>query len=66
MGRIKALQCAFTAAILLSAYGTAHAEDWKVTGLFGWFAVGKAHQIEKGHLYFVGEFSGTFFQRQRQ
>jgi hypothetical protein len=61
MGKIKALQCAFTAAILLSAYGTAHAEDWKVTGTFGWFGVGKTYQIEKGHLYFVGEFSGTFF-----
>jgi hypothetical protein len=61
MRRIKALQCAFAAAIGLSAYGTANAEDWKVTGSFGWFGVGKAHQIEKGHLYFVGEFSGTFF-----
>jgi hypothetical protein len=24
-------------------------------------AVGKAHQIEKGHLHFVGEFAGTLF-----
>ena len=32
----------------------------KVTGAFGWFGVGKTYQIEKGHLYFVGEFSGTF------
>ena len=61
MRRITALQCVFAAAIGLSAYGTAHAEDWKVTGTFGWFAVGKTYQIEKGHLYFVGEFSGTFF-----
>jgi hypothetical protein len=38
----------------------AHAAD-KVTGEFGWFAVGKAQQIEKGHFYWVGEFSGTFF-----
>jgi hypothetical protein len=39
----------------------AHAEDWKVTGEFGWFGVGKAHELEKGHVYWVGEFSGTFF-----
>jgi hypothetical protein len=57
----KALQCAFAAAKGLAICGTAHAEDWKVTGSFGWFAVGKAYQIEKGHVYFVGEFSGTFF-----
>jgi hypothetical protein len=37
------------------------AEDWKVTGEFGWFGVGKAHEMEKGHFYWVGEFSGTFF-----
>ena len=57
----KALPCAFAAALGLAICGTAHAEDWKVTGSFGWFAVGKAYQIEKGHVYFVGEFSGTFF-----
>ena len=39
----------------------AHADDWKVTGEFGWFGVGKAQEIEKGHVYWVGEFSGTFF-----
>jgi hypothetical protein len=39
----------------------AHAEDWKVMGSFGYFGVGKAYQIEKGHIYFVGEFGGTFF-----
>lgn len=33
----------------------------KVTGHFGWFGVGKAHQVEEGHFYWVGEFSGTFF-----
>ena len=38
-----------------------HAEDWKVMGEFGWFGVGKAHEVEKGHFYWVGEFSGTFF-----
>jgi hypothetical protein len=61
MTSIKLLQWALAGAVGITAYGTAHAEDWKVTGTFGWFAVGKAYQIEKGHLYFVGEFSGTFF-----
>jgi hypothetical protein len=41
--------------------GGAQAEDWKVTGEFGWSGVGKAQEIEKGHSYWVGEFSGTFF-----
>jgi hypothetical protein len=50
---------AATAAIGLA--GAASAEDWKMTGEFGWFGVGKAHQIEEGHIYWVGEFSGTFF-----
>jgi hypothetical protein len=41
--------------------GAAQAQDWKVTGEFGWLGVGKAYQIEKGHVYWLGEFSGTFF-----
>jgi hypothetical protein len=62
MGKIKAaLQYAFTAGTVLCGLGTASAEDWKVTGAFGWLGLGKTYQIEKGHLYFVGEFSGTFF-----
>jgi hypothetical protein len=44
----------------------AHAQDWKVIGEFGWFGVGKSHQIEKGHFYWVGEFSGTFFNDKGQ
>ena len=40
---------------------SAQAEDWKVTGEFGWFGVGTAHQIDENHFYWVGEFSGTFF-----
>jgi hypothetical protein len=47
------------AALALS--GPVGAEDWKVTGEFGWFGVGKAYELEKGHFYWVGEFSGTFF-----
>ena len=39
----------------------AHAEDWKVVGQFGWFGVGKTYEVEKGHVYWVGEFNGTFF-----
>jgi hypothetical protein len=38
----------------------ARAEDWKPVGQFGWFGVGKVQEIEKGHLFWVGEFSGTF------
>jgi len=54
----------FAYAVLAAGIGlasSAQAEDWKVTGVFGWFGVGTAHQIEDGHYYWVGEFSGTFF-----
>jgi hypothetical protein len=44
----------------LGLCGTANAQDWKATGVFGWFGVGKAYEIEKGHQYWVGEFSGSF------
>lgn len=49
-------------AILLSALApVVHAADWKAKGHFGWFGVGKAIEVEKGHFYWTGEFSGTFF-----
>ena len=50
---------ALTAGLLLA--GSVQAQDWKAIGEFGWFGVGKAHEVEKGHFYWVGEFSGTFF-----
>jgi hypothetical protein len=49
---IAACFCTFT---------MAHADDSKAVGEFGWFGVGKTFEIEKGHYYWVGEFSGTFF-----
>jgi hypothetical protein len=55
------LPCLIAVAGTLALCGPVHAEDWKVTGAFGWFGVGKAYQIEKGHIYWVGEFTGTFF-----
>jgi hypothetical protein len=48
-----------TAALGLGFPG--HAEDWKAVGQFGWFGVGKTYQLEKGHIVWVGEFTGTFF-----
>ena len=52
---------AVAAAMLIAAGGSANAEDWRPVGQFGYFGVGKATEIEKGHLFWVGEFSGTFF-----
>jgi hypothetical protein len=51
---------AAAAALSLGLALPAQAAD-KVQGEFGWFGVGKATEIEKGHFYWVGEFSGTFF-----
>jgi hypothetical protein len=50
---------AVAAAVALGS--PAHAEDWNAVGQFGWFAVGKVYPIEKGHFYWVGEYSGNFF-----
>jgi hypothetical protein len=35
----------------------AAAQDYKVTGQFGWFGVGKATELEKDHILWVGEFA---------
>ncbi len=48
------------AAASLLAVTPAQAQD-KIVGQFGWLGVGKAYEIDKGHYYWVGEFSGTFF-----
>jgi hypothetical protein len=53
-------QYALAVSMGLVLCGTAYGEDWKATGYFGWLGVGKAYEIEKGHLYWVGEFSGAF------
>ena len=60
----KSNNCTFALAALAISLGSgspANAQDWKAIGAFGWFAVGKAYEIEKGHIYWQGEFSGTFF-----
>jgi hypothetical protein len=51
---------------MLALSPLAQAQNWKAVGHFGWFGVGKAHQIEEGHFYWVGEFSGTFFNDKGQ
>ena len=48
-------------AVLIGGAPAVHAQDWKAVGQFGWIGVGKAYELEKGHYYWVGEFSGTFF-----
>jgi hypothetical protein len=57
----RALLAATVATIALALTSAANAADGKSTGEFGWFGVGKAYEVEKGHFYWVGEFSGTFF-----
>src|ERR1700730_1878 len=59
--KLRLLAAAAVVAMTFGPMLPAHAEDWKVTGEFGWLGVGKAQEIEKGHIYFVGESSGTFF-----
>jgi len=59
--KLKAWLASLVALGCLTLSVPGHAQEWKVTGEFGWFGVGKAYEIEKGHYYWVGEFSGTFF-----
>lgn len=33
----------------------------KFTAKFGWYAAGKVFELEKDHIFWVGEFSGTVF-----
>jgi hypothetical protein len=49
---------ALSAGLIMS--GGTRAEEGLV-GQLGFFGVGKAYEIEKGHFFWVGEFSGTFF-----
>ena len=61
MKAIKLIAYAVAIAAVITSPSPSRAEEWKATGQFGWFGVGKAYQIEKGHVYWVGEFTGTFF-----
>jgi hypothetical protein len=58
--RSKLLQYVLAGTTGLVFCGTTHAQDLKATGVFGWLGVGKAYEIDKGHLYWMGEFRGTF------
>jgi hypothetical protein len=60
MRKTRMLQYVFAAAAGFAVCSSAYAEDWKAIGNFGWLGVGKAYEVEKGHLYWVGEFSGAF------
>jgi hypothetical protein len=59
------IRSALVFAMGLAFLGPAHAEDWKPVGEFGYFGVGRATEIDKGHFFWVGEFSGTFFSDQK-
>jgi hypothetical protein len=57
----KSLAYAVAVSTGLLMFQYVNAEDIKLVGEFGWFGVGKAYEMEKGHYFWVGEFSGTFF-----
>ncbi len=59
--KLKHIVATAAVAAAFALGSSAQAEDWKVVGQAGFFAVGKAYQIDKGHFYWVGEYSGTFF-----
>ena len=55
MNTSLALKCFATFAFGSLLVGSAHAEDWKVTGEFGCYGIGKTYQLDKGHVYWMGE-----------
>jgi hypothetical protein len=60
MRKANIRQYALAFSMGLTLCGAAYGEDWKASGYFGWLGLGKAYEIEKGHLYWLGEFSGAF------
>ena len=56
--RLLLSMAALSAGLIVS--GGTRAEDWKPVGQFGFFGVGKAYEMEKGHFYWVGEYAGHF------
>ncbi len=63
--RGKLLFASLTALVFVLVVGvTAEAQlpkQGKYRGMFGVQGSGTAHEIEKGHIFFVGDFSGVFF-----
>jgi hypothetical protein len=61
MQGFKSTACNIAASGMLLLCSAAPAQDWRAVGTFGWMGSGKAYEVEKGHFYWVGEFTGTFF-----
>lgn len=59
--QISRLMFVMVISTLVGVSASSYAADGKAVGDFGWFGVGKAYELEKGHFFWVGEFSGTFF-----
>lgn len=54
---------ALAACLCLNAVNAVAAElpkKGEIAGKFGWYGNGKVYELEKGHVAFVGEFSGPF------
>jgi hypothetical protein len=53
--------------LVLGAHAEAQmAKQGTYAGNFGWYAIGKTFELEKDHAFWVGEFSGTFFNEAGQ
>lgn len=57
IGKLATRFAAVLAALV--AGNTASAEELKVDAHFGWLSVGMVYTIQEGHLFFLGEFSGS-------
>ncbi len=46
--------------LMPATLGNAEAKELKLSGIFGWLAVGSITMIDKGHVYWTGQFSGAY------
>ena len=61
MDQMSGLWAAAAVALGLGVSAPAHAEDQKFVGTAGWVGLGKSYELEKGHLYWAGEYSVSYF-----
>jgi len=63
--KVLLVAACFSGAAMSQSQAADLPKQGKFTAKFGWYAVGKVFELEKDHLFWVGEFSGTGIQRFR-
>lgn len=59
--KVLLIAACFSGAAISQSQAADLPKQGKFTAKFGWYAVGKVFELEKDHIFWVGEFSGTVF-----